>query len=188
MKKKDIRNVYKQKRAALSDDQRRDFDQRIAEHFQKLSLPSIHYLHRYMPVADQQEVRIDLIIQYLKGLNPALQQIVPIMIGDDMQSFIYNDNMTTQKNQWGIEEPVERVPADIQLIHCVLVPLLAFDIKGNRVGYGKGCYDRFLADCNKEVIKIGLSYFEPVDEIADTDKFDISLDYCITPERIYEFG
>jgi 5-formyltetrahydrofolate cyclo-ligase len=56
------------------------------------------------------------------------------------------------------------------------------------VGYGKGCYDRFLALCRPDIIKIGFSYFEPINEISDTDKFDIPLNYCITPERIYEFG
>ena len=188
MKKKDIRKVYKQKRGELTDDLRKDLDQMIAEHFQKLSLPPIQYLHHYMPVEDQHEVRLRLIIQYLKNNYPAMQQIVPVMIGEEMQSVIYNDSMLTRKNQWGIDEPVDHIAAEIQFIQCVLVPLLAFDNSGHRVGYGKGCYDKFLVSCRKDVIKIGLSYFEAVNEISDTDKFDIPLNYCITPRNIYEFG
>jgi 5-formyltetrahydrofolate cyclo-ligase len=67
------------------------------------------------------------------------------------------------------------------------MPLLAFDSKGDRVGYGKGYYDRFLAACRKDVLKIGLSYFPPVSSIDDIEIFDKKLDFCITPERVYAF-
>ena len=68
----------------------------------------------------------------------------------------------------------------------VFVPLLAYDKQGNRLGYGKGFYDRFLAQCKSEVIKIGLSFFAAEDEIPHSDT-DIPLDYCISPEHTYKF-
>jgi 5-formyltetrahydrofolate cyclo-ligase len=188
MKKKDIRTVYKQKRSELSESNRSSLDRLIHQRFKKISLPEIYIVHHYLPVVEQHEVSVYQLIQTLKERNPNLIQAVPLMKGEEMVSVIYHDDMKVHKNQWGISEPVEETEVNTSAINCVLVPLLAFDLNGNRVGYGKGCYDRFLADCNKEVIKIGLSYFEPVDEIADTDKFDIPLNYCITPERIYEFG
>jgi 5-formyltetrahydrofolate cyclo-ligase len=67
------------------------------------------------------------------------------------------------------------------------VPLLAFDIKGNRVGYGKGFYDKFLSECKPETIKIGLSFFDAEEIVEDTSIKDIQLDYCVTPNRIYKF-
>ena len=69
----------------------------------------------------------------------------------------------------------------------VLVPLLAFDSKGYRVGYGKGFYDRFLKQCRNDCVKIGLSYFEPIDAINDAGEFDVPLDFCITPQKAYVF-
>jgi 5-formyltetrahydrofolate cyclo-ligase len=69
----------------------------------------------------------------------------------------------------------------------VFVPLLAFDEVGNRVGYGKGFYDKFLGNCKKEVIKIGLSFYEAEPEIIDIYTNDIRLNYCITPQNIYKF-
>jgi len=73
-------------------------------------------------------------------------------------------------------------------IDLIFVPLLAFDETGNRVGYGKGFYDKFLTKCRPDAIKVGLSYFEAIDRISDSEQFDIPLNYCITPQRIYEFG
>ena len=76
----------------------------------------------------------------------------------------------------------------VSMIDVVFVPLLAFDTNGNRVGYGKGFYDKFLSQCQPETIKIGLSFFEAEEEIADVYQDDIRLDYCVTPNKIYDFS
>ncbi|HTG57240.1 MAG TPA: 5-formyltetrahydrofolate cyclo-ligase, partial [Niabella sp.] len=92
-------------------------------------------------------------------------------------------------NQYGTPEP-EAEGASIILpeaIDLVILPLLCFDKLGYRVGYGKGFYDKFLEQVSDEVIKVGLSYYEPIDKIQDLNEFDVPLDYCITPERMYEF-
>ncbi len=68
-----------------------------------------------------------------------------------------------------------------------LIPLYAFDKNGYRVGYGKGYYDRYLKRCSEDLIAVGLSYFEPVDIINDTNQFDVPLSFCITPHTVYEF-
>jgi 5-formyltetrahydrofolate cyclo-ligase len=60
-----------------------------------------------------------------------------------------------------------------------------FDRRGFRVGYGKGFYDKFLSECRADCLKIGLSYFEPIDEISDAQNFDVRLDCCITPKEIF---
>jgi 5-formyltetrahydrofolate cyclo-ligase len=64
--------------------------------------------------------------------------------------------------------------------------LSRYGINGHRVGYGKGFYDRYLALCRPDVIKIGLNFFEPIPSIP-AEKTDIPLDYLITPNRVYEF-
>jgi 5-formyltetrahydrofolate cyclo-ligase len=77
----------------------------------------------------------------------------------------YNQEIELIKNQYGIDEPTEGVQISESEIDMVLIPLLAFDKKGYRVGFGKGYYDKFLSRCRKNVLKVGLSFFETVEKI-----------------------
>ena len=72
-------------------------------------------------------------------------------------------------------------------IEVVFIPLLAYDLKGNRVGYGKGFYDRFLKKLSKNTNKIGLSFFLPENYISDCSNHDIQMDYCVSPEKVFNF-
>ena len=69
----------------------------------------------------------------------------------------------------------------------VLVPLLAFDRLGHRVGYGKGFYDRFLASCRPGTTKIGLSLEAIGRQVGDVHEGDVVLDYVITPSEVIAF-
>src|SRR5690606_39308488 len=104
-----------------------------------------------------------------------------------MRHFIWDAATILTLNHWGIPEPESGTAIQPQAIDVVFVPLLVFDTQGNRVGYGKGFYDRFLSECRPTVMKIGLSLFGPIAAIADTDNYDIRLDTCVTPERIWRF-
>lgn len=188
MKKEELRHIFKAKRMNIDAATRIINDRSILNHFISLTIPPLHYLHRYLPVLSQHEISNEAIVKYLEETNPSLVQVVPVMSGNDMLSTLYSKNAMLKKNKWGIDEPVHKMPVDDHLIDCILVPLLAFDHTGNRVGYGKGCYDRFLSACRQDALKIGLSYFPPVNRITDTDEFDIPLNLCITPEKVYEFG
>ncbi|WP_337251765.1 5-formyltetrahydrofolate cyclo-ligase [Maribacter halichondriae] len=88
----------------------------------------------------------------------------------------------------GVPEPVDGIEIDPMKIDVVFVPLLAFDEKGNRVGYGKGFYDDFLSKCRPNVVKVGLSLFEAEKNITGIADHDILLNYCVTPQRIYSFS
>ena len=67
-------------------------------------------------------------------------------------------------------------------IGVTLVPLLAFDGRGNRLGYGKGCYDRFLSQA--ETFSVGLAYDEQQFDSIETEKHDVPLDVIVTPTRV----
>ena len=104
-----------------------------------------------------------------------------------MEAFACHADTIFQANDINILEPLESEVVDPQHIDLVLVPMLICDVKGSRVGYGKGYYDRYLSRCKPSCIKVGLSYFEPVARISDADEFDVPLDFCITPQKAYVF-
>jgi 5-formyltetrahydrofolate cyclo-ligase len=104
-----------------------------------------------------------------------------------MTHFLLTDNTKIKKNEYNIPEPVDGLEVPTKKIDVVFVPLLAFDKSGHRAGYGKGFYDKFLTKCKPETIKIGLSFFEAEDQIEDVFENDVKLDYCVTPNEVYEF-
>jgi 5-formyltetrahydrofolate cyclo-ligase len=187
MTKKEARTLYRQKRMELTEKDRTRMDDLILIRFQELSLPPLLTVHTYLSVAAQNEIDTNAIIRYLNFRNPGLREVVPRVEGGGLLHFYFEEETEVEVNQWGIPEPVEAEPADPLSIELVLVPLLCFDKKGNRVGYGMGYYDRFLASCRTDVIKVGLSYFDPEERIEDHAEFDIPLNYCVTPNRLYEF-
>jgi 5-formyltetrahydrofolate cyclo-ligase len=73
-------------------------------------------------------------------------------------------------------------------LDLILIPLLIFDLNGHRVGYGKGFYDRFLANCNPGALKVGLCMEAPVAHIDDVNAYDIKLDLAVNPDQVFWFN
>lgn len=115
--------------------------------------------------------------------------LIPKVIGEHtLKHYLLTDSTKLKMSKWGIPEPIDGKEISEKKIDVVFVPLLAYDEKGNRVGYGKGFYDTFLKECQSHVIKIGLSLFEAEETISDIDPHDIRLDYCISPKKVYSFS
>ena len=110
------------------------------------------------------------------------------MIDDEaLEHYLLSDQTPLKLNRWGIPEPLSGIAITPQHMEVVFVPLLVFDLKGHRIGYGKGYYDRFLGECPNSTIKVGLSFFDPVSKIVDIDPYDVSLDYVVSPREVYNF-
>ncbi|MCC8119650.1 MAG: 5-formyltetrahydrofolate cyclo-ligase [Bacteroidales bacterium] len=85
-----------------------------------------------------------------------------------------------------IEEPTGDDTADINEIEMIIVPGVAYDRNGNRVGRGKGYYDRLLAET--KATKVGIAYdFQVVDEI-DAEPHDVKVDILITPAGVVKIN
>jgi 5-formyltetrahydrofolate cyclo-ligase len=190
MTKQEARNIYLQKRLQLTVSERNRFDDLLLIQFQKLVLPQLLLVHTYLGIDSKKEFATDAILHFLEFQHPGIQFAIPRVNEQTqmLENILHTDDLKFQKNKWGIAEPVDGVLIDAEELDLILVPLLAFDKNGNRVGYGKGFYDKLLAQCRKDVLKVGFSYFDAVDKIADSGDFDIPLSYCVTPHRIYEFG
>ena len=102
-----------------------------------------------------------------------------------MKSFLLNDNTVLKKNNYGITEPINNEEF-LGRIDVIFIPLVAYDLIGNRVGYGKGFYDKFLRNQNNKILRVGLSFFNPEKRIK-IDEHDENLDFCVTPNRIFSF-
>ncbi|MEP7231383.1 MAG: 5-formyltetrahydrofolate cyclo-ligase [Ginsengibacter sp.] len=189
MTKTEIRKVYKEKRKEISGKEIEIWTDLILINFQKIDLPFLSCIHSYIASQKLYEVETLHLVEFLQFKNPGIKVVVPKIdiVSGKMEHFHFEDDMELIDNFFGIAEPKDGnkiSPAEIEL---VLIPLLAFDKKGYRVGYGKGFYDKFLSECRKDVLKIGLSFFESEEQIADVNQFDIPLNYCVTPQRIYDF-
>ena len=184
-----LRSIYKDKRNALSEKDRMKLDDLILIQLQQLPMPDIQTLLSYMPIALHNEVNTTPITDYVKFRIPGLQLAFPKInyAQVSMQAILVDDTTDYAVNHHGIAEPQQGTVLPPEELDMVFVPMLAYDKRGYRVGYGKGFYDRFLELCRRDVIKIGFSYFEPEPLISDVNDFDIPLNFAITPECIYEF-
>lgn len=189
MDKTGIRTSYRERRMHLSPGEAMSMQKRIFDLFRGLQLPSLQVLHRYIPDPKGGEPDPEPLAEWLVTANPGLIQALPRVFDDDpvMKAVESDESTRLEPNRWGIPEPVAGRVISPEDIDMVMVPLLAFDLKGHRVGHGKGYYDRFLEICRRDCLKVGLSFFEPVDAIGDADAHDVRLDLCITPSKVYEF-
>ena len=187
MNKKELRKKYKELRAQFSQDEIDDKSLAIANKLLQLDIWEATYFHLFLTIEEQKEVETDYILHILSGKDKEIVISKSDFATLSMTHFLLTDNTKFSKNKYNIYEPENGLEVPASKIDVVFVPLLAFDKKGNRVGYGKGFYDKFLAKCNPETIKIGLSFFESEAIIADIFQDDIRLDYCVTPEKVYDF-
>lgn len=189
MTKQELRSMYRKKRSALSDQERDKLDDLLLIRFQSLQLPPFQRLFAYWPSEKLKEPSTHLIVRDLQFKLPGLELAYPRCnaTGDSFNAILVDEATTFTESAMGITEPDEGLLLEPSEADLVLVPLLAVDQEGYRVGYGKGMYDRFLQGCRPDCLTIGLSYFEPVDKIDDKQEFDVPLNICITPAGTYVF-
>lgn len=188
MTKSEIRKKYKSLRKSLSESEIDNRSLAISNELLKLSIWGKSFYHIFLNIEEQKEVNTEYILNILSGKDKNIVISRSNFEDYSMSHFLLSDSTKLKKNKYNIPEPIDGIEISISKIDVVFVPLLAFDINGNRVGYGKGFYDRFLEACKSDTIKIGLSFFEAETESIDTSRNDIKLDYGITPAKIYKFN
>jgi 5-formyltetrahydrofolate cyclo-ligase len=187
MTKKELRIKYKSLRKSLTFDEIMNDSLAIANNCLNLPIWDKTYFHLFLPIEAQKEVNTEFILQILSGRDKEIVISKSNFENITMTHYLLTDNTKLHVNLYGIPEPINGLEVPESKIDVVFVPLLAYDKKGNRVGYGKGFYDAFLSQCNANVIKIGLSYFDPENSISDLSENDIALDFCVTPEVVLGF-
>ena len=187
MFKNQLRDKYKKLRMNFTEQQIDQLSVAIANQVVKLPIWESNYYHLFLPILKQKEVDTEHVLTILFAKNKEVVVGKTCFKTQSMEHFLLTDNTKIQVNHLGIPEPVSGLKVDENQIDVVFVPLLAFDRQGNRVGYGQGFYDGFLSHCKSNVIKVGLSFFEPEPIITDVESHDVGLDFCVTPKEIYKF-
>lgn len=186
MDKNQLRENYKALRKKLTDEQRSEASIHIANRILELPVWTANYFHLFLSSTKHYEVDTEPLLTLLLAKDK--QVILPKMKkNSSLDHYLLTDATPIKINAWGIPEPQEGIKVPPSKIDVVFVPLLAYDIRGNRLGYGKGYYDRFLEQCSSECLVVGVSFFEPEERIP-FDAKDIPLDYCVTPKKIICFS
>ena len=187
MNKTALRKKYKALRNFLSENEIEEKSLAVANKILAIPIWEKTYFHIFLPITEQKEVNTEFILHILSGKDKEIIVSKADFATRKMTHFLLTDNTRIKKNKYNIPEPVDGIEVPSTKIDVIFVPLLAFDKKGHRVGYGKGFYDKFLSECKPDAIKIGLSFFEPEELITDIFEGDIQLDYCVTPNQVYKF-
>lgn len=187
MNKTELRKKYKGKREKLTEQEIEKKSLAIANQLVQMDIWHKTYYHLFLPIEEKKEVNTEYILNILQAKDKEIVLSKSNFTTREMLHFLLTDNTKIKKNEYNIPEPINGLPVPNEMIDVAFVPLLAYDKQGNRVGYGKGFYDKFLSQCKPDVIKIGLSFFEPEDLIENVFETDVKLDYCVTSERVICF-
>lgn len=191
MNKQALRALYKSKRNNLSKVDIEEYSAAICS--QVINLLANHgnqTIHCFLPIAHLNEVNTWPIVKHFTTETSKCKLVTSIsnFTNSTLKHIVLNSNTEFETNKYGIIEPKSGVIIEPEEITSVIIPLLACDTAGNRLGYGKGFYDRFLAACKPQVIKMGVSFFAPSEIGFDTNSFDIPLNLLVTPEKVFTFN
>lgn len=175
MDKKELRREIREKKRAMTEAQIEEKSRRLSELFAASQLyRNAKTIYGYLPY--NQEVRT--VPMLLQALADGKRVAVPKVYGDEMK-FIYLDDLSAvEKGYAGIPEPVADEPVADDETALVLMPGLAFDPQGHRIGYGGGFYDKFLAkEPNHPTLALCFD-FQMLPELK-TEEFDIPVDQVL---------
>jgi len=186
MTKEELRLAYRRKRDLLDSSLIESHSLEIANKLLAMPIWHFSFYHIFLSIISNKEVDTTPLLVVLQGKDK--NTVIPKIISNGLlQNYLLTDSTILKPNELNIPEPVDGIEIDEVKIDVVFIPLLAFDQSGNRIGYGKGYYDVFLQKCRPDVVKIGLSFFEAETKIDSITKYDVPLDYCVTPEKVYVF-
>ena len=192
--KQTIRKEIRQKRNRLTVNERRAAGVAVLNQLKKNSLYySVHRIAAY--IASDGEIPLTSVINFFWHKNKKC--FLPVLFGYGglrMHFAEYCASTNFSKNKFGIPEPDLPMRKQLQpnLLDIVLMPLVAFDESGNRLGMGGGYYDRSFAFLRhrkawKKPKLVGVAYdFQQVDALP-AEEWDVPLDYIVTPTRLIKF-
>lgn len=187
MNKQVLRKKYLEKRKSFTQNEIDFFSEKINNQILNEIDLNNKFISIFMPIERHNEVNTRIILNSLSTFKTTIGLPYSSLDKNVMYHKQYSQDTILKVNKWNIPEPQngkELIPSDFDI---VFIPLLICDGSGNRVGYGKGYYDRFLAECKDDCLFIGLNYFSPISEEIAIEDTDIALTHLVTPEKNFKF-
>ena len=181
LSKPELRRQLRARRRAVGDEERRQAAQAAARWLQEL--PHWNRVERaalYIPADGEMDTGDILRLLRQNGISPFL----PVIQQDNSLRFApWEADTRLLENRFGIPEPGGgTLPvADLDL---VIMPLVGWDLTGNRLGMGGGFYDRTFGSC-PQVIRVGLAFDLQRSEVLPAEAWDVRLDYVVTEKALY---
>lgn len=173
--KKEIRKKYRALRDQMDPASVLALSARICENIRSLeAFQNADYIYAYYPLGNEADIRPVIEEAWRLGKKTAF----PKVFGDDMRFFQIDDFSHLHPGTFGVMEPEEDHPVNWKDV-LVLVPGVAFDLKGNRMGFGKGYYDRYLKEL-PGAVTVGVAYGLQIADCIPTEDTDIRLDVIVT--------
>ena len=174
MDKTALRKQIREKKRAMIEAEILETSARLGELFASSeAYRQAKSIYGYLPY--NQEVRTVPMLE--RAIRDGKRVAVPKCYGDEMRFIWMEDLSKVEKGYAGIPEPVEDGPVADDETALVLMPGLAFDPEGHRIGYGGGFYDRFLAS-EPDHPTLALCYAFQMLPKLETEEFDIPVD-CV---------
>ncbi len=182
MNKTELRKIYKEKRNKLSDVEIEQFQKSINKQVFDLDISKVKNVHLFLSMRKFKEIDTNPLITYFRNKNKRIVVSRCNFETTTLSHFYFDENTELVLNKFGVPEPINAEEVLETELDLVFVPMLISDKKNNRVGYGKGYYDRFLSNCRKGAQIIGLNFFAPIEKIEDINKYDVALSQVIYPK------
>ena len=175
MNKQELRKSIREQKRAMTEAQIQEKSRLLGQLFAASALyRDAKTIYGYMPY--NQEVRTVPMLE--QAIRDGKRVAIPKCYGDEMRFIFMEDLSKVEKGYAGIPEPIEDAPIADDETALVLMPGLAFDPEGHRIGYGGGFYDKFLAK-EPNHPTLALCYDFQMMEKLETEEFDIPVDQVL---------
>ena len=190
MNKSEIRNIMKSQRNQLSKNIRDEYNCSIREKlFEFDEYRECKIIFSYLSFGSE----VDTIDIIGNALDLSKNVYIPRVEGSEMNFYRINNLQGLIRSKFGVLEPDPSLHEKYNTFNLsnkkklMILPGLAFDSRGNRIGYGAGYYDRCLVNFDSDdFIKVALAYNFQIIEDIPSNQYDIPVDYIITPETVYK--
>lgn len=182
MNKEVLRKLFLEKRQTLTPKEYQKRNQQLLQHTISFIQKNrkLSHLHLFLPIVKNNEPDTWPIFKWIINSENHLYLSKTDFKNRQLNHYLTTNETVLEVSKFGIPEPVSNNEINPNILDLVLVPLISYDLRGNRIGYGAGLYDRFLSQTRDNCLKVGLAISPPLDNIDYMDSHDIRLDYFIS--------